>query len=947
MSKSIVFYGYYGAGNLGDELLLSSLLQWARRNALEPVVISYDVAYSQRIHDVHAIDVEDMPAIVRAVAESQACVLGGGGIFQTHHPFSYSGLFEFGFGDIAAYARPAVLAQQLGVPSVLIGQGVGPLIHEAARDIVRGVFNAAQAVTVRDEASLNLLKAVGVEREVLMAPDLVWTLPLPNLPNTQASKKGRTRIALVIRPWFKSPGFEERMIAGILADLDPLRHALVWIPFQNHSIPYRSTSDTGFVQQCMDKFGPEWEQEIVQDEQPERVIQALAACDAVVAMRLHAQILAFKLGKPTLSVEYDAKMTELSGQVQQDAALRIRPENDMHAWRRAIKRLCDIQSPLGFQFEKVEKLKAEATQHFLLLDAFITDSSKGRLTKPRIRLQDINWFEYWLIWISKQHEARAKAERSELNKSIQLFSEALQLRESQIMTIKEGLAERDGQIVSLIQAVAERDGQIVSLNQAVVERDEQIASLNQAVAERDGQIINLNADLHMIKQSTSWRVTSPIRVAKKLVIEPRRMTYWMLRSLFWQLPASLRQGLHGPRHAFVRFARGLPLSQAQKVQTPSFTDISWREFNKYVLSRRAEYKGVFVQELVIDWNVPLYQRPQHISAALGRLGYLVIYRTDNWAGDNVNGFREVSKNVWITNRGEIEEIQGVVRSLYSTAYANTPGLIMKNGKRGALVYEYIDHIDPEISGDHENIKRLLDLKNFAFSGGADVIVASAKKLYDEAVDAVGEDKVILVQNGVDTAHYRDANHLNTLLPSLLVEFKKNCKAVVGYFGALAPWLWYDCIHELANVRPEYGFVFIGPDYYGGSSMLPKLGNVLYLGTVDYRILPAYAQLFDVCFIPFKPGDIAKTTSPLKLFEYFALEKPVVVTSDMDECTVYPDVFRGGSATEISKAIDLAMRVKDSASLKVRLRELANQNDWDKRALAYEVIFKKMIRSNQA
>ena len=518
------------------------------------------------------------------------------------------------------------------------------------------------------------------------------------------------------------------------------------------------------------------------------------------------------------------------------------------------------------------------------------------------------------------------------------LNQAVAERDGQNASLTHSIAERDEQNASLTHSIAERDEQNASLNQAVAERDGQITSLNQAVAERDGQIASFNADLHRIKQSTSWRVTSPLRVTKNLVIAPKRTTYQIFRSLFWRLSASSRQGLHGPRHAFVRFFRGLPTSQAPCEQNSALADISWSEFNSEILSKREKYKGIFVQELVIDWNVPLYQRPQHIAAALGRLGYLVIYRTDNWAGDNVDGFREVSENVWITNRYEVEEIQDVVRSLYSTAYANTPELIMKNGKRGVMVYEYIDHIDPEISGDQENIKRLFNLKKFAFEGGADFIVASANKLYDEAVNAVGKGKVILVPNGVDTVHYRNPAHKNTVIPTLLLEFKAKHNNVIGYFGALAPWLWYECIQELVAARPELGFVFIGPDYYGGAGKLPKLSNVLYLGTVDYKILPSYAHQFDICFIPFKPGDIAKTTSPLKLFEYFALEKPVVVTADMNECTAFLEVFRGGSAAELSAAIDAALLVKDQEQFKVRLRELADQNDWIQRARVMEVCF---------
>lgn len=450
----------------------------------------------------------------------------------------------------------------------------------------------------------------------------------------------------------------------------------------------------------------------------------------------------------------------------------------------------------------------------------------------------------------------------------------------------------------------------------------------------------MDDEMRKIKQSTSWRITSPLRVAKNLVISPKRTSYSIIRSLFWKLPAGLRQALHGPRHAFIRYFRGLPSLHVVGKNFSAVDDLSWSEFNEKVLSRRSEYKGIFIQEIIIDWYVPLYQRPQHIAVALGKLGYLVIYRTSNRT-DGVNGFREVSKNVWLTSVQEVDEIQDCVRSIYSTGYTQTADLIVKNGKRGCIVYEYIDHIDPEISGDQENIRRLLSLKNFAFGGGADFIVASAKKLYEEAVEAVGKDKVILVPNGVDTLHYRNPDHLKTPVPESFAAFKKKHNVIVGYFGALAPWLWYDVIAELISQRPELGFVFIGPDYYGGSGSLPKSDNVLYLGAVDYKILPAYAKQFDVCFIPFKPGDIAKTTSPLKLFEYFALEKPVVVTSDMDECTAYAEVFKGGSADELSVAIEAALNVKDSDDFKLRLRNLADKNDWLERARSMKVCFEKI------
>jgi O-antigen biosynthesis protein len=72
------------------------------------------------------------------------------------------------------------------------------------------------------------------------------------------------------------------------------------------------------------------------------------------------------------------------------------------------------------------------------------------------------------------------------------LNQAVAERDGQIANLNQAVAERDGQIANLNQAAVERDGQIANLNQAAVERDGQIANLNQAAAERDGQIANLN-----------------------------------------------------------------------------------------------------------------------------------------------------------------------------------------------------------------------------------------------------------------------------------------------------------------------------------------------------------------------------------------------------------------------------------------------------------------------
>lgn len=66
----------------------------------------------------------------------------------------------------------------------------------------------------------------------------------------------------------------------------------------------------------MSRLAPDFSQGLIMESEPKEIIQALAECDAIIAMRLHAQILALRLGKPTLSIQYDHKMEAASIQAE-------------------------------------------------------------------------------------------------------------------------------------------------------------------------------------------------------------------------------------------------------------------------------------------------------------------------------------------------------------------------------------------------------------------------------------------------------------------------------------------------------------------------------------------------------------------------------------------------------------------------------------------------------
>ncbi len=360
---------------------------------------------------------------------------------------------------------------------------------------------------------------------------------------------------------------------------------------------------------------------------------------------------------------------------------------------------------------------------------------------------------------------------------------------------------------------------------------------------------------------------------------------------------------------------------------------NFNDFKKYIIDK---YKYIFITLPIIPWNTPLYQRPQHIASGFAKINFLSIYISFSNEDNSNYMFKKIDKNLWITsNIKDILTIKNAYYSFYSTGYATNfieyANIINKNG--GFLIYEYIDHIDEKISVSKDNCNKLLLVKNFAFNNTVDLIVASADLLYNEVISNSKTD-VIMVKNGVSVNHYLSKKNKSFTFPTKLINFKNKYKNICGYFGAIAPWLDYNIINNIVELKKDIGFIFIGPDYLDNINKLPKSDNFYYLSAIDYNILPYYGYLFDICFIPFEEGEIAKTTSPLKLYEYFALQKPVITSSFMLECINYKEVLHYKNIKELNNMIDDAILLKNNIEYKNKLISYAYNNDWSEKVKDY-------------
>lgn len=344
-------------------------------------------------------------------------------------------------------------------------------------------------------------------------------------------------------------------------------------------------------------------------------------------------------------------------------------------------------------------------------------------------------------------------------------------------------------------------------------------------------------------------------------------------------------------------------------------------------------KPVILSLSFIDWNVPLYQRPQHIAMELAKQGFLYFYHTRNYY-DYLNGYEHIGNNMYLTNRFDelLDKIDSKERyiHLYSTnMYEEDDERIKLALKKGfKIIYEYIDEISEKISGQkipkfvlnrHERLLR--DEENV-------IVIATATKLYND-VAKYRKKNFKLVTNGVVYEHF---NNIKKIVPKEMKVVVNEKKPIIGYYGALASWFDYKLIKEVAKLRKDWNIVFIGWDYDGslGKSGLRNIENIHIIPSVPYEILPTYAQWFDVCTIPFVINEVTESTSPVKLFEYMALGKPIVTTA-MPECKKYKSVIIAeNNAIKFVESIEEGIKDKENKEYLKVLKEEALENTWEKK-----------------
>ncbi|PMQ14345.1 putative glycosyltransferase EpsH [Pseudomonas sp. AD21] len=886
----VLVSGWYGASNIGDELLLGAVAAWVADAGGELTIISLNPLHTAQVYGVAAVDFHNLGEIASVLADCDLFVMGGGGIFQDHHPFNITALYDATALDIAQYARPFYLARQYGVKTLILAHGVGPLMSHDAQEVVRDVFTLADFVSVRDVHSEALLRKIGVTRELLVAADPGWFAASEVVRTSLVSKTDndtpaeKRKLALIIREWNKDQDWEEKLVSALNSRL-PENWSCVWFAFQNSLDETRAGSDKPFLGKLSASLDPRISYEIIDHIAVSDVVNAINECDAVLSMRLHGSILSLALGKPCAFLEYDDKMTQAHNMAHVPEDLRLDLRRPLSAYERIIEKLTDNQVDWVIDAQVLQTLQNSALAHRDVLIRALELVRGGGEKRRRWSSHNLDWMSVWLqelIWQKRTIE-RASVHAHDLlgYRDFQLHKKDLELNElkQSLQNLQQQMAELDKEVQKHKQQSAEFESlfhkqqqqtaavtlKARELHDAEHERhhfeqkfltmQETVVSLQQALGAQTTQL----QELESAKQKTGTKMSGSLQ---NLTRKIQRATYL------------LQNG--GPRALLsaLRVRRQMLLSQQMPlpVITPS-ESMTQVEVDHALFEAAAKLRD---EEIVIFASHAFqslggHHRPAQLARAALSAGHRVIYitqaqsdRSNSFAAQQCAGLSQLC----------LSELS--VEKLFSQLSENS---VVLNFVLDSNVLAYLQ---------------------FAQNRGLKVFLESTYLLNDPlVVSAPLFAEMASVVSAICVASTQTAAHIATVTntPTLCIEMAashtyfdiyRNYQAPHQYQGVsgtkaivFAPgeesnvdWAY---VERIASLNPQITFFLLGA--FNHSESFPA--NIVILPEECLNNANALIAHSDLLLSPFSKSIAGKTGLPQGIYAGAFLNKPIISSQEVN------------------------------------------------------------------
>jgi polysaccharide pyruvyl transferase WcaK-like protein len=322
LSRFVVFGGWFGSGNLGDDAILIGLRNVLAKTLpdIEIVAVSSNPDQTRRVCGVEAVPLLRplngirkrglyLKNYYRAFREAEACIVSGGTPIYDYGHIS-RGLHFF---------LPRILGKRL----FFFGIGVKPVRSRTGQGIVRLLLRRADLISVRDRPSRDELVRLRVGKPVAVTGDSALFLspdkPVNGLRKLADCGVDTSRPMVAVCPRALStdykPHYHEpqswrdinsirHTIAYVAERLSEDGYEVVFVPM--HRAPY--DDDLAEIRSIIGLMRARLPGVIDVDMLPGEAMAVLGHMSLVFGLRLHSLILAAAQGVPVMSVDYDPKI---------------------------------------------------------------------------------------------------------------------------------------------------------------------------------------------------------------------------------------------------------------------------------------------------------------------------------------------------------------------------------------------------------------------------------------------------------------------------------------------------------------------------------------------------------------------------------------------------------------------------------------------------------------
>lgn len=297
----------------------------------------------------------------------------------------------------------------------------------------------------------------------------------------------------------------------------------------------------------------------------------------------------------------------------------------------------------------------------------------------------------------------------------------------------------------------------------------------------------------------------------------------------------------------------------------------------------------------LRWNFVL-QRPQHLLTRASRAGYDVLYIEEPIYEDGVeprmdtsSGGADVTVCVPVLPTGlNTPQITKTLRALVDRLLDGQPGRrvlwyytpmalpFTRHLSADIRVYDNMDELSA-FRGAHP---RLIALEREMFRL-ADVVFTGGMSLYE--AKRTRHRNIHAFPSSIDTKHFGRARRLAASQPA---EQAAIPGPRLGFFGVVDERMDLDLVAAMADLRPDWQIVMIGPVVKIDPASCPQRHNIHWLGARHYNELPLYLSGWDVGIMPFAINEATRFISPTKTPEFLAAGVPVVSTAINDVIRPY-------------------------------------------------------------